>query len=64
MAQQGQKATTTDDQRLLSCLTIYSHLDIFTYILKAFLFMASPFFFLSVSFVSPRSANVQFDQYI
>ena len=63
MAQQGQKANTTDDQRLLSCLTIYSHLDIFTYILKAFLFMASPFF-LSVCFVSPRTGNAQFDQYI
>ena len=52
MAQQGQKANTTDDQRLLSCLTIYSHLDIFTYILKAFLFMASPFFSIRVFCVS------------
>jgi hypothetical protein len=57
MAQQGQNATTTDGECLLSCLPIYSHLVIFTYILKAFWFMASPFS-LRVS-VSPRTGKAQ-----
>ena len=58
MAQQGQKTTTTDDQNPLSCLTIYSYLDIFNIFLKPFDLW--PLLFLSVCYVSPKTGNVQF----